>query len=106
MKRYANMLLCAAAPVLAALPSVARADEPVCMRAGEMEAALIDWYGEYPTPVHRETASATIRLWAAPQSGTWTMVKYLIDGTACVIAEGEDWGGPKQGDALVALARE
>lgn len=84
------------------LAPVAQADEPVCMRADEMEAALVDWYGEYPTPTVRKTDTATLRLWAAPDTGSWTLVKYLIDGTACAIAEGED--GADDAPALVAMA--
>lgn len=61
--------------------------EAVCMPALELEAALIDWYQERPLGEPHET----IVLWAAEAGETWTIVKYLANGTACSLESGTDW---------------
>jgi len=68
--------------------SASAADTAVCMPAAEMEAALIDWYGERPVP---ENASEKEKLWVSDRTGTWTMVEYRTSGQACVLAQGKDW---------------
>lgn len=60
----------------------------VCMPEMEMEAALIDWYGEEPKG---QFSSDKEQLWASDENGTWTVVRSLADGNACVIAQGKDW---------------
>ncbi|WP_299045157.1 hypothetical protein [uncultured Tateyamaria sp.] len=74
--------------------------ETVCMDAAEMEAALIDWYGE--TPVSGASADAQ-QLWASPDTGTWTLMELKRNGTACVLGQGDDWLGSS--DLLLALER-
>ncbi len=87
--------------VLLAAPA-AWADQ-VCMSAGEMQASLIDWYGE--TPVS-EPSDSNEQIWASERTGTWTMIKLLADGNACVIAQGEDWmSGAEQPEMLAALRK-
>lgn len=66
------------------------AEEPVCMPREELEAALTDWYGETPLPGVFQTETATMQLWVSRDAGTWTLVKYLIDGSACAVTDGED----------------
>ena len=69
------------------------------MPAAEMKASLIDWYGE--TPVAEPTA-AKEQLWASKHTGTWTLVKTLSDGYACVVAQGDDWTLSSQENDIVA----
>jgi len=68
--------------------SAAHATE-VCMPSGELEAALIDWYGERPV----EESSGNIVLWASQGGETWTIVQYNVDGTACTLEQGSNWNG-------------
>lgn len=82
---------------LGALPAAAA--ERVCMPADELDATLIDWYSETPVA---SGASSTRLLWASAETGTWTLVAYLPDGTACVIAQGDGWHGQGPGDQLMA----
>ncbi len=86
------------AVTLTTLAGVAQAEE-VCMPAKEMKSALIDWYGEEPVPGQREDNN---QLWASDQSGTWTLVKTLADGNACVLAQGDDWMAGRSGDKQLA----
>ena len=89
------------AVTLASLASAAHAED-VCMPAAEMKSALIDWYGETPVPGQ---AKGNSQLWASNTEGTWTLVKTMADGNACVMAQGQDWmeglSGDKQLAALV-----
>ncbi|MEM8579189.1 MAG: S-adenosyl-L-homocysteine hydrolase [Pseudomonadota bacterium] len=88
-------------PTIAALafllPTAALA-QPVCQPSAEMEAALIDWYAESPQgPMDGRT-----QLWAS-DAGTWTLVEYRGDGTACAIASGADGAAPASADVVAAL---
>ena len=60
-----------------------------CMPSDELEAALIDWYGEHPV----EESSDNIVLWASQGGETWTVVQYNADGTACTLGQGSNWSG-------------
>lgn len=73
--------------------------QEVCMSTAEMEAGLVEWYGE--TPVEG-TRTDTTTIWASEQTGTWTLVQYLADGQSCVLAQGYDWGSAVSEDLLVA----
>ncbi|WP_415405094.1 S-adenosyl-L-homocysteine hydrolase [Tateyamaria sp. SN3-11] len=84
---------------LVTLSSAAFAETP-CMSAAEMEAGLIDWYGE--TPVDGATR-ARAQMWASEETGTWTLVQYLADGNACVVAQGDDWAPARTDDLLIAV---
>jgi len=77
-------------------------NQPVCMQASEMKATLIDMYGEYPQPGAVRTDTSVTQLWASPETGTWTMVKYLADGTACAIDDGDDFEDSPRVAALQA----
>jgi hypothetical protein len=68
---------------LCLLPVPAFADD-VCMPAAELEAALIDWYGEAP----RAEGPAGTVLWVTSDGASWTLVRYEADGTACSIDHG------------------
>ena len=82
MKRIAT-LICASLSV----PASAWADT-VCMAVVEMEAALIDWYGEAPVP---GAVASDQQLWASEATGTWTLMGLNNDGTACVLGQGAGW---------------
>ena len=84
---------------LGTISSTAQAEQ-VCMTADEMQSALIDWYGEEPVT---EPTDDNRQLWASNRTGTWTMVKTLADGNACVVAQGEDWILGTDGSQQLAL---
>ena len=73
--------------VFAALTTAALAED-VCMSAAELQSSLIDWYGE--APVANPTPDNT-QLWVSDATGTWSMVRTLADGNACVTAQGTGW---------------
>lgn len=73
--------------------------DTVCMPHSELKASLIDWYQERPVAAPSENQE---QLWVSDGTGTWTMVKARADGTACVIAQGEDWIGERSQSQLLA----
>ena len=87
---------------LVTLSGAALAQTP-CMSAPEMEAGLIDWYGEAPV---EGAPRARAQMWASEETGTWTLVQYLADGNACVVAQGDDWAPARAEDLLVAALEE
>lgn len=62
--------------------------QDVCMSTAELEASLKDWYGEAPVEGYADPKQ---QVWASEASGSWTLVRYLTDGNACVTAQGENW---------------
>ena len=68
------------------LPVHAKASE-ICMPAVELEAAMIDWYGEHPA----EETSPHVVLWLSVAEETWTLVEYNSNGSACTIEHGSGW---------------
>ena len=67
------------------MPSFVDAVE-ICMPADELDAALMEWYGE---TVVGPGPNGTV-LWASDTSKTWTLVKYSADGEACSVSHGTD----------------
>ncbi|UWR22444.1 S-adenosyl-L-homocysteine hydrolase [Sulfitobacter sp. S190] len=68
--------------------TTAAAAQQVCMTAAEMQSSLIDWYGERPT---QGPSNDNTRLWVSDANGSWTLVRTLSDGNACVVGTGMDW---------------
>ena len=102
MKPVISTLSLAAVLGLSATLATAQDDgtQDVCMPAAEMKASLVDWYGE--TPVAEPSAKGE-QMWASDRSGTWTMVKLLADGNACVIAQGDNWMAGAESPEQVAM---
>ncbi|QFT58292.1 hypothetical protein FIU94_05590 [Sulfitobacter sp. THAF37] len=102
MKPIISTLFMAAALGLAAQSASAQSEgtQDVCMPAAEMKASLVDWYGERPVA---EPSQDGEQMWASDRSGTWTMVKLLADGNACVIAQGENWMAGVEAPEQLAL---
>lgn len=87
--------------VIAAFSGPAIASE-VCMPAKELKASLVDWYGETPVDGQSE---GNIQVWASKHTGTWTAVKTLSDGMACVTGQGNDWmAGLDSQDIIMAMS--
>ena len=80
-------------------PIVAMARE-MCTTAHEMEASLIDWYGE---TLVEGADRLELQMWASQATGTWTLVRYLPDGNACTVAHGHNWA-PQRADDLLLMA--
>jgi hypothetical protein len=94
-------LLTATAAALIFATTGASAQE-VCMPSVEMKAALIDWNGEEPV---LGQARDNTQLWASERTGTWTLVKTLSDGQACVVNQGQNYAsGVTTDDIALALA--
>lgn len=81
--------------------STAAAAQQVCMSQTEMQSSLIDWYGEEPVSGPMED---NMRLWVSNESGTWTLVRAMADGNACVEAQGRNWSeGMDTQDVMAAI---
>jgi hypothetical protein len=68
--------------------ATAASAKDVCMEAGELRSSLIDWYGERPV---EGPSLDNMRLWVSDATGSWTLVKTVGDGDACVEAQGKNW---------------
>ncbi|SDX45263.1 S-adenosyl-L-homocysteine hydrolase [Litoreibacter albidus] len=91
--------LFATALILTSMAAPAQAqDSDVCMATSEMEASLLDWYGEKPAQ-HKEDGSI---VWASGIGGTWTVVSYEPDGMSCTLAQGDNWSPDMDGDKMIA----
>ncbi len=70
--------------LLAAGAANAQTNE-ICMWSDELDAGLIDWYGERPV---ESSSDGSIVLWANDEAGTWTLVVYRASGEACTLDSG------------------
>ncbi len=52
---------------------------------------LISGFGEALTAGGLRSQSSVLEIWAAPDTGTWTVLITRADGIACVMASGTDW---------------
>ncbi len=75
----------------------------VCMPAQELKASLVDWYGE--TPVEGQDDGA-VQIWASDDTGTWSAVKTLSNGMACVTAQGANWMAGMTTDEMIVASAE
>ena len=92
-------LFALSATLLAATVSLAQANsQPICMSTTELEASLVDWYGEQPVRQINENSV----LWASQQKGSWTVVTHKQNRTSCVIEQGEGWTLESMTQDLVA----
>ncbi len=81
--------------------AVAAQAQDVCIPAGEMRAALLEWHAERPLPGQEGQAR---QLWVSDRTGSWTMINFKSTGTACVTAQGRNWTpGLGKEDILAAL---
>lgn len=48
-------------------------------------------YGEDLTGIGIQSTAQVLEVWAAPMTGTWTVLMSLADGKACIVASGTDW---------------
>lgn len=75
------------------------ASDEVCLSFDELNAALVDWYGETMVDPGEGRDG---HLWASARTGTWTAARLRPDGMACVTAQGGGWTEP----ARVASLRD
>ena len=54
-------------------------------------ARLAETYGETRQALGIAGSSAVVEVYASPETGTWTILVTLADGTACLVASGEAW---------------
>lgn len=101
MKRY----LLAALVAVFSLPAFARdvtifpqAWQVPCTRdIPALRAELEDKYGE-SRMLSTGNGGAALDIWTNPETGTWTIVLYRVDGTACMPLSGTgDWTRHVQG---------
>lgn len=81
-------LLLAAAMIAAASPALA---DEACDTAEAVANELTYKHGEDPH-FSATRQDRPIEFWANRLKGTWTIVEYRADGTACVIASGSNLG--------------
>jgi hypothetical protein len=83
--------LAATASTVQAEASAPTAAEPICGRYGELRATLGRQFGEQPASTGLADDGSIMQVFAAPASGTWTIVTVDPDGMACVLAAGKGW---------------
>ena len=81
-------LAIAAVIALTATPVHAQA---TCAARDTVVAKLQMDYGESLTGGGLQSARQVMEVWAAPDTGTWTLLMTRADGIACVIASGTNW---------------
>jgi hypothetical protein len=77
-----------AACLLTATSSMAAAS---CAPRDKLVDRLTSGYGEALAGGGLQSATRVIEVWAAPETGTWTVVVTQANGLACIMASGTNW---------------
>lgn len=70
-----------------------------CMTAEELDAGLIDWYGERPV---ESSEDGSMVLWQNEEAGTWTLVAYRSSGMACTLDSGSSALAGRDAEQIMA----
>ncbi len=88
LNRMGNSAILVAA-VLGTTP--AEAQQVPCAPRDIVVERLKSGYGESPAGLGIQSSGQLIEVWAAPGTGTWTVLMSRPDGNTCVVASGTDW---------------
>ena len=77
--------------ILALLPGMALAGPRPCAPHDTIATALSDQYGESAHAMGLAEDSTVMELYAAPQTGTWTLTVTMPNGVTCLVATGKNF---------------
>ncbi|MGG7567022.1 hypothetical protein ACQ5SO_12785 [Rhodovulum sp. DZ06] len=69
----------------------AEAQGALCADRADVVQRLQEKYGESRRGIGLLQDQRVVEIWTSPNSGTWTIVITLPDGSTCLLAAGEDW---------------
>jgi hypothetical protein len=72
-------------------PQPAAAQNGLCADRTKIVERLQTKYGESRQGVGVAQGQRVVEIWASEDSGSWTIVMTMPDGSSCLIAAGEDW---------------
>lgn len=81
--------LVAAALVGVATP--ARSESAFCAEHRTLSRFLSDRHAETPVGVGLANNGGLVQVYTSPEGNTWTIFMTMPDGTACLMAAGENW---------------
>ena len=87
MKRLVTVLSLGA---LLALPTLAYAQSTCGQREAIVERLTSKW-GETFAGGGLQNANSVFEIWMSVEKGTWTILRTMPNGTACVMAAGTNW---------------
>ena len=62
-----------------------------CAARDDIVASLGETYSEAPAAGGLISERRLLEIWAAPQTGTWTVLMTDAQGQSCILASGTDW---------------
>jgi len=65
--------------------------QSACAPRDDVVTRLHDRFGEGLAAGGLQTAQQVIEVWAAPETGTWTLLMTRANGTTCILASGTNW---------------
>ena len=69
----------------------AEAQRSTCAARGEIVERLVAQFGEVRQSIGIGANNAMMEMFAAPATGTWTILVTLPNGMTCLVASGESW---------------
>ena len=79
------------AVAVAILSTAAHAAPLACVDHKELSNFLAEKHSEAPVGVGLANNGGLVQVYSSPQGKTWTIFMTMPDGTACLMAAGEDW---------------
>ena len=76
---------------MAAMAPPAFAQQPACGERDSLTERLESRYNEHQTGLGLQTNNRLVEIWTSQDTGSWTIIVTLADGTSCILATGENW---------------
>ena len=73
------------------LTQPATAQQPACTKRGDVLSHLADKYSEAPVAIGLANNGGVIEVLSSKTGASWTIIITMPNGTACMIAAGENW---------------
>ncbi|MHA6347224.1 hypothetical protein [Roseivivax sp. CAU 1761] len=96
----------ALAAALGLLLAGTAAAQSVCAPRGALAHSLGKHYGERPAAHGLESPHRLMEIFAAPLTGTYTVLLTRSDGISCIVASGQHWQvltPPRSGESAVLI---
>lgn len=80
-------------------PTVATANTP-CADRTTITDNLAAKYDEHQAGLGTQSTDRLVEIWTSDETGSWTILMTLADGTSCVLAAGQNWHGTPASEIL------
>ncbi len=86
-----RLALVSVAMFMAAIVQPAAAQQPACTKRADVIGHLANKYSEAPVAIGLANNGGVIEVLSSHTGASWTIIITMPNGTACMVAAGENW---------------